>query len=85
MLACRYFDRGLAGYLDEDDLRDIASMTGDYMSRERHSRPSPSLSSATIDLVIVGMPPAADGTDFWVQGCGDFSLWASEYMPGGQT
>ena len=37
MLACRYFDRGLAGYIDEDDLRDIAFMTGNYMSRERHS------------------------------------------------
>ena len=34
-LACRYFDRGLAGYIGEDDLRDIALMTGGYMSRER--------------------------------------------------
>ena len=35
LLACRYFDRGLAGYVDEDDLRRIALMTGDYMSRAR--------------------------------------------------
>ena len=34
VLACRWFDRGLAGYLDEDDLREIALTTGDYMSRE---------------------------------------------------
>ena len=37
LLACRYFDRVLAGYLDEDDLREIAVMVGDHMSRKGHA------------------------------------------------
>ena len=40
LLACRYFDRGLAGYFDEADLREIALMAGDHLSRERPARPA---------------------------------------------
>jgi len=79
MLACRYFDRGLAGYIDEDDLRDIASMTGDYMSRERHSH------APRQDCRV--RPTALSWQEcLWLrlayilcgQGCGDSSVWASE-------
>lgn len=31
-LACRFFDRGLAGYLEDDDLEEIGYMVADNLS-----------------------------------------------------